>query len=234
MSTVDRIEVRTLPPLVAGQRLDQPTFHERYEAMPPGTRAELIGGIVYMPSPVSRRHGQRALPAAYWLLRYEEFTPGVEALDNVTTILGPRGEPQPDVSLRILQSHGGQTGEAGGFLAGAPELIVEVAISTRKYDLGPKLRDYQAAGVREYIVTTAKPDDVIWHVLRDGRLVRKPVDPDGVYRSEVFPGLWLDPAALLSRNLRGLTATLMQGLATPEHSAFVARLAEAARKNERA
>ncbi len=28
--------------LVEGQRLDQPTFHALYEAMPPGTRAELI------------------------------------------------------------------------------------------------------------------------------------------------------------------------------------------------
>ena len=37
--------------LVEGQRLDQPTFHALYEAMPPGTRAELIDGVVYMPSP---------------------------------------------------------------------------------------------------------------------------------------------------------------------------------------
>ena len=52
MSTVDRPKARTLPPLVAGQQLDQPTFHERYEAMPPETRAELVGGVVYMPSPL--------------------------------------------------------------------------------------------------------------------------------------------------------------------------------------
>jgi hypothetical protein len=39
-----------LPPLENGERLDQPTFHARYEAMPEGTRAELIGGIVYMHS----------------------------------------------------------------------------------------------------------------------------------------------------------------------------------------
>jgi hypothetical protein len=38
--------------LMEGQDLDQPTFHALYEAMPPGTRAELIDGVVYMPSPV--------------------------------------------------------------------------------------------------------------------------------------------------------------------------------------
>jgi hypothetical protein len=31
--------------LVEGQRLDQPTFHALYEAMSPGTRAELISAV---------------------------------------------------------------------------------------------------------------------------------------------------------------------------------------------
>jgi len=34
MSTVEPPKRKTLPPLVHGQHLDQPTFHERYEAMP--------------------------------------------------------------------------------------------------------------------------------------------------------------------------------------------------------
>jgi hypothetical protein len=48
--------------LVEGQRLDQPTFHTLYTAMPPGTRAELIDGLVYMPSPVGRAHGRAHVP----------------------------------------------------------------------------------------------------------------------------------------------------------------------------
>ena len=44
MSTAERIKSKILPSLVAGQHLDQPTFHERYAAMPPETRAELVGG----------------------------------------------------------------------------------------------------------------------------------------------------------------------------------------------
>ena len=46
------------PPLVDGERLSQAEFHRRYEAMPPRTRAELVGGIVYMPSPMSADHGE--------------------------------------------------------------------------------------------------------------------------------------------------------------------------------
>src|SRR6516162_6719244 len=94
--------------LVEGERLDQPTFHALYEAMPPGTKAELIDGVVYMPSPVGDVHERAQVPAIVWLAYYAENTPGVEALDNATTILGWRSEPQPDGLLRILAGCGGQ------------------------------------------------------------------------------------------------------------------------------
>jgi hypothetical protein len=68
-----------------------------------------------------------------------------------------------------------------------------------------------------------------WFVLREGRHVEHPPAPDGLFRSEVFPGLWLDAAALFANNLDGLMAGLERGLATPEHAAFVARLAGAGR-----
>ena len=69
---------RVLPPLVAGQRLDRATFHERYEAMPPETRAELVGGVVYMPSPLGYDHGEpRRRRSATGSAHYKRFTPGV-------------------------------------------------------------------------------------------------------------------------------------------------------------
>jgi hypothetical protein len=46
-----------------------------------------------------------------------------------------------------------------------------------------------------------------------------------MYRSQVFPGLWLDPHALFDDDSERLFATLDRGLATPEHAAFVADLA---------
>jgi hypothetical protein len=65
---------------------------------------------------------------------------------------------------------------------------------------------------------------------RDGKLVRIPPDPDGIYRSVVFPGLWLDPKALLDRDLNGLIATLDRGVASAQHAEFVARLESARTK----
>ena len=221
----DRATMKSAPSiLVEGQRLDQPTFHALYEAMPPGTRAELIDGVVYMPSPVGLEHGEAQVPVIVWLDYYAENTHGVRAMDNATTILGWKGEPQPDGLLRILPECGGRTWNEGGFVHGAPELVVEVSKTTRYVDLGPKLDDYERAGVLEYVVRAIDPDEIFWFGQEQGELVQRPIGDDGLYRSTVFPGLWLDPVALLSGDRRRLRAVVDLGCATPDHAAFVARL----------
>jgi len=224
MSTLDRPERRTLPPLVAGQQLDQPTFHERYEAMPPETRAELVGGVVYMPSPLGYDHGGTDEDVALWLGLYRRSAPRVGGAANATIILGDHCEPQPDHLFRIPEERGGQTRIVDDYVQGPPELVVEVARSSRNFDLRDKKNDYERAGAREYLVIALDPDEIYWFVRRDGSFVTLPPGPDGWFRSEVFPGLWLDPKALFAGDLNGLIAALEQGLATPEHAAFVARL----------
>jgi Uma2 family endonuclease len=213
--------------LIEGQRLDQRTFHALYEAMPPDTRAELINGVVLVPSPVGPPHGRAHLPILVWLSYYQENTPGVEALDNTSTAIGTGSEPQPDGLLRILSQHGGRTHAEERFVHGVPELVIEVSHKSRFTDLGPKFEDYERAGVLEYIVRALEPDEVLWFVLRDGRFAEVPPGQDGIYRSEVFPGLWLDPEALKRGDTRRLRAVLDLGCATPEHAAFLVRLAQA-------
>jgi Uma2 family endonuclease len=222
MSTINRPKS---PPLEAGQHLDRVTFHERYEAMPSETRAELIGGVVYMPSPLSLSHGNFDSLVITWLGLYRRATPGVQAPSNASVLLDDQGEPQPDVLLRIVPECGGQSRNEGKYLGGAPELIVEIASSSRRIDLGPKFEDYRRAGVLEYVVVALDPDEVFWFVRREDRLVPLPPGPDGVFRSEVFPGLWLDPDALIADDMDRLIATLDRGLATPAHAEFVALLA---------
>jgi hypothetical protein len=226
MSTIDRPRPETLPPLEAGQRLDRATFHARYEAMPPDTRAELIEGIVYMPSPISRDHMGRQQTVLYWLGHYRRFTPGVWGGGSASVFLDERNEVQPDALLLIPPEYGGRTRDQGGYLANAPELIVEIARSSRAVDLGPKFRVYERAGALEYLVVALDPDEVRWFTRREDRLA--PIAPgnDGLILSEVFPGLWLDPVALFKNDLNRLIAVLEEGLASPEHAAFVALLAE--------
>ena len=72
-----------------------------------------------------------------------------------------------------------------------------------------------------------EPNDVLWFVLRKGHFVDLPPGADGIYRSEAFPGLWLDPQALIAGDTRSLRAVLDLGCATPEHAEFVASLASA-------
>lgn len=229
MSTVEHADRTTiLPQLVDGEQLDQPTFHERYEAMPPETRAELVGGVVYMPSPVTQDHGEDDNDIGGWLFHYKAFTPGVSSPNNVTVKLDPKGEPQPDCQLRIPRELGGQSYvDDGGYIAGAPELVVEIARSSRHYDLTAKKADYERAGVQEYVVVALDPNAVYWFIRVGDRFEEMPPGPDGIYRSKVFPGLWLDAEALFVEDRRRLLEILEQGLAGSEHAEFVAKLAEA-------
>ncbi len=104
-----------------------------------------------------------------------------------------RNVPQPDLALRILPEYGGQSRVEGIYAAGAPELIVEVAASSRSRDLGAKLKLYERIGVREYLVAVTGKEQFLWNELTESGY--RSLDPgaDGIIRSRCFPGLWLDP-----------------------------------------
>jgi hypothetical protein len=158
-----------------------------------------------------------------WLGVYEASTPGVDGAHNPTVILGDDKEPQPDLALRLLTEDGGQSYlDVNDYLVGAPELGIEVAHSTEAIDMHEKRRDYKAAGVLEYLVVCAKEQQLHWFSFQTGRKFEP--DAQGIYRSRVFPGLWLDGQALLARNGKRLLPVLQQGLDSPEHAAFVKEL----------
>jgi Uma2 family endonuclease len=213
-----------MPRLLPGDHLDRATFRARYEAMPEGAKWELVGGVVYM-SPLYPPHGKSHLVLGTWLLLYRSATPGVEAYDNTTVVLADDGEPQPDACLMITaEGHGQAREDEENGIIGAPELVAEVVYSTAAYDLHAKKREYERAGVREYVVVVLRDPQVIWFVRRGEQFAELTAGDDGLLRSEVFPGLWLDPAALLRRDTNALRQALEQGLATPEHAEFVRRL----------
>jgi Uma2 family endonuclease len=177
------------PWLENGERMDQKTFHERYEQTPPGFRAELIGGVVFESSPPKIRHGRSDHMISGWLFSYSLATPGTEGQNNTTTILGEESEPQPDSALLILESYGGQSRDGeDDYTHGAPELIVEVALSTRSIDLNDKLRDYEKGEAREYLVLDLRNRAVRWFENQGGRFVPIGPDEDGLYRSGASPG----------------------------------------------
>jgi len=217
-------------PLQNGDRLSDAEFQRRYDAMPVSTKAELVDGTVYMPPPVFEdSHGGPHADVMAWLGCYRAATPGVRSADNTSLRLDLGNLPQPDAYLRILPTHGGKTRtNQQGYIVGAPELIVEIAASSANYDLHAKLTAYQRNGVREYVVWRTYDAQIDFFVLRGGRYQRLRQGRDGIYRSRVLPGLWLNATALLRGDMATVLSVVQQGTASPEHIAFVGRLQKAA------
>lgn len=241
MSTVTRSErTRTEPPkggsapevfLDNGDRLSAEEYDRIYEQLP-DVRAELIEGVVYVSSPVSLDHGPQHAELTGWAFVYKASTPGLGVSSDGTVHLDPDNRPQPDVHLKIEPTHGGRTGVTndGKYVTGAPELLIEIAASSASKDLHIKKRAYRRNQVWEYIVWRVFEDRIDWFVLHDGRYRRLKPTAEGILKSERFPGLWLDTAALVRRDSASVLRVLNEGIASPEHTAFVAQLAETAAK----
>ena len=219
------------PPLESGDRLGRDEFERRFEAMPEVKKAELIDGVVFMGSPVrTTQHGRPHAHVLTWLGTFEAATPGVLVADNSTVRLDLDNEPQPDALLMIDRDRGGNARvDEDGYIQGAPELVVEVASSSVSFDLHAKLSAYRRAGVREYVVWRVRDGAIDWLEQDGGRFVPRAIGDDGLFRSVVFPGLWLDGAALLRGDLAVVLGGLGRGLGSPEHLAFVDRLRGAGR-----
>jgi Uma2 family endonuclease len=215
-----------VPRLEQGDRLTPAEFMRRYEAMPDVKKAELIEGVVYMPSPVRFDvHGEPYANFLAWLGTYAAGTPGVKPGGNATLKLDNDNIPQPDALLMIASELGGQANiDEGGYVQGAPELVAEVSSSTVSIDLNDKLRVYRRNGVREYVAWRVIERGIDWFVLRDGEYVQLSPAADGIARSEIFHGLWLDVSAMLEGKLDRVLEVLHQGLETPEHRQFVEQL----------
>jgi len=212
--------------LEQGDRLSREEFMRRYEAMPHIKKAELIEGVVYMPSPV--RHPEHGKPHGIfvtWVGTYCAETPSTDFSDNATISMDGINNPQPDAVLFVDAAAGGQVrlGEKE-YLEGAPELIVEVSASTASYDLHDKLQAYERNGVREYIVWRVEDGEIDWFRLRGKKYVRVRPDDKGVIASPVFPGLRLHVSAMLEGDLKKVLAELRKGLRSPEHAEFVRKL----------
>jgi Uma2 family endonuclease len=218
-----------IPPLEPGDRLTRDEFERRYEAMPHLKKAELIEGVVYMPSPVRMyRHGTPQGHVITWLGVYRAATLGTEIGDNTTARLDLDNEPQPDALLLIEPAAGGQVKITGDdYIEGSPELVAEIASSSVSFDLHTKFNVYRRCGVKEYIVWRVRDRAIDWFVLAASAYERLALDADGIFRSRTFPGLWLDPQAMLSGDLARVLAVVQSGVASPEHGQFVKRLKDA-------
>jgi Uma2 family endonuclease len=188
-----------------GDVMSRAEFHERYSECPELHRVELIEGVVYMPSPIrTLGHGREQAQMLRWLLAYADAHEGVDAVGPGTVLLDDENEPEPDAMLYRLTDERFED----GYISGAPELVVEIASSSRARDLHQKKRAYEGAGVREYIVWRTRDGAIDWFELRDGAYVTREPDEAGMIESREFPGLRLNVKAMLAHDRAAVLAAL--------------------------
>jgi Uma2 family endonuclease len=208
-----------------GDRLNRFEFERRFATMPHLKKAELIEGIVYMAAALRfRSHGQPHGRIMGWLSLYEAATPGVILGDNPTVRLDLDNEPQPDAVLLIEESCGGQARiSQDDYIEGAPELVIEIAASSTAIDLHDKKNAYRRNGVKEYLVWSVLDRQIHCFSLVEGNYLELTAR-DQVWKSQVFPGLWLDQAALLAGQMQQVLTIVQTGIGSPEHQTFVQQL----------
>ena len=219
---------RSIALLENGDRLSRDEFERRYAVMPEACKAELIEGMVYMAAAL--RFKSHGLPHSHlnsWITNYTAYTPGTLVADAPSVRLNNNNEPQPDIILILDPDLGGQTRiTEDDYIEGAPELIAEISASTVSIDLGAKKTAYERNGVQEYLVWRVLDQELDWFVLQAGHYVLLHSDTDGITRSRIFPGLWLDTSALLNGNLQQVLTTLIQGTQSTAHQAFLRNLGQ--------
>lgn len=144
-----------------GDCMTQEDFHSLYQQQPDGFKAELVDGTVFVSEPLGEPHSVNHLRLGSIIDAYASSTSGVHAGIEPTVILSKKDEVQPDLVMRVLPDFGGNTTDVwfrrgkkmrGPYIKGAPELVAEVAYSSRAIDLNLKKQRYEAGGIREYIV----------------------------------------------------------------------------------
>jgi Uma2 family endonuclease len=177
----------------AGERPRKISYQEFLESCDEDTLAEWVDGDVVMASPASRRHQTISDFVLTVLGVYvEQRDLGVVISAPFQMKTGPHlGGREPDV-LFVARENLGRLKQT--YLDGPADLVVEVVSpESRLRDRGEKLAEYEMGGVREYWIIDAEKQQADFFVLAaDGRYERQRTDAQGVYRSLVVSGFWLN------------------------------------------
>jgi Uncharacterized protein conserved in cyanobacteria len=206
-----------------GDHLTAEEFLHAWEHMPDVKHAELLEGRVYMnPASVNYSHARPHAIITAWVAIYEAGTPFTETSLTPSVKLDSRNIPEPDVVLRLMDGLGGSSSWEN-ILLGPVELAIEISNTSTSKDVYEKRELYERTGVREYLIwrTAAGEFD---HFVREANLTERferKVYRDGIIKSVVFPGLWLDVEAALAYDTKKVIERLNEGLASPEHASYL-------------
>jgi Uma2 family endonuclease len=181
--------------MVASSRVEvveRMTAEEFFRGAPEDRKAELIDGVMIMPSPPFDPH-ERLQNFLLTLLRVyvEELELGEVRGSRTPVELGIDQVPEPDVLFvakqraHIIQNKG---------ILGAPDLVIEIlSAGTAHRDRGRKFRAYERAGVGElWLIDPYGPTGTKFYHLRNGRFSLVRPDKNGILRSAVVSGFWIN------------------------------------------
>ena len=200
----------TLPTVVRGEWVPM-TFEEFLDWSADEGQADWVDGkgIVYLSK--IPRHGRLLEFLARLLGTYLEAR-GLGELFTSSILLRLPTRPsgrEPDLMV-ILAEHRDRIRER--WVEGPADLVIELlSDDSAGRDQGDKLHEYEAEGVREYLVVDARlgKHGVDLHRLNEaGRYETVQPDAAGRYHSAVLPGFWLDPAWLRQDPLPKVAAVL--------------------------
>jgi hypothetical protein len=213
-------------PLPHCGRMDQAEFHRRYQSYPPHQKVDLVDGEIYVAPPRSVCHGALHCDVSYLLHLYKLATPGVAVVGHCSTILDERSEVQPYLSVLLKEEYGG-TSHANweDYICGPAELLVQFTDELGCREMQARRAVFERAGVGEFLAVSVAERQVNWFHFPTGSLIEP--NRRGVSKSRVFPGLWLAFHLIWAEDYPAQLALLDRGLASPEHAAFVKRLAKA-------
>ena len=142
------------------------TYEDLREMPDDGRRYEVLEGELAVSPAPSWRH-QRIVAHLFRLLqRAEGGGHGAAVTAPLDVVLSAATVVQPDL-LFITRDHAAIIAEQG--IQGAPDLVVEVlSDTTRRRDLGPKMRLYARYGVRWYWAVDPDEQAVRVYTLQEG------------------------------------------------------------------
>jgi Uma2 family endonuclease len=175
------------------ERRGKVSYEEFLRVCDEDTLAEWVDGEVVMTSPASNRHQAITdflLKVLGVYVEQRDLGRVISAPFQMKT--GPTlAGREPDV-LFITQQNLVRLKDT--YLEGPADLVVEVVSpESRLRDRGEKMAEYELGRVQEYWIVDPDKRQADFYVLGDdGRYERRKPDAQGIYRSAVVPGFWVD------------------------------------------
>lgn len=169
------------------------TYEEFLSAVPEDVHAEWVDGKVVLMTPVSRKHQELS---RFLLTLLAHFA---EAYDLGTVLFEPfqmkTGRQLPGRAPDILfLAKGNLSRLKSNYVDGPADLVIEIiSPDSRSRDRKEKFKEYELGGVREYwILDPERKNAALYWRDEHGKFQSLAPDKDGIVRSLILSGLWVE------------------------------------------